>query len=198
MMRRSALLTGLAIVTLLPAACTDSRSNPVAVNSVGSPSFDRDFERDDDDDGDFLRLVSVIGPGKGRMRATRVPHPTIPGNFAAHFEVMIRHASPNTSYSVQRAPETVPPPGVDPATTIDGSCQRGLAMAPWSTLVPAPAAFVTFPDHIITDGKGNGTADFVFASANVLPLFDVMFRVIEDGPAPKSVLQTDCTVLPLL
>jgi hypothetical protein len=28
-------------------------------------------------------------------------------------------------------------------------------------------------------------------------LFDVMFRVIENSPAPTSVLMSDCTILPL-
>ncbi len=213
MIRRSALLTGLAIVALLLGACTDNGSNPVAENSVGSPSFDRDFERDDDDDndGDFLRLVSVIGPGKGRIRATRVPHPTTPGNFAVHIEIRMRHAKPNTAYVGQRAAEAFPPPGAPPAgfdvaTLTDGSCQRGLAIAPWSTIVPPPAAFLTFPDQvhglpaliITTDGDGNAAADFVVAFAFPLPLFDVTFRVIENSPAPTSVLQSDCTNLPLL
>jgi hypothetical protein len=79
-------------------------------------------------------------------------------------------------------------------------------MAPWSTLVPAAPAFSTFPDQahglpaliFATDGDGGGAADFVFAVGNPLPLFDVTFRVIENSPAPTSVLQSDCTILPLL
>src|SRR5207253_7778467 len=86
------------------------------------------------------------------------------------------------------------------------SRHRALAMAPWSTLVPAAPAFSTFPDQahgspaliFTTDGDGSGAADFVFAIGNPLPLFDVTFRVIENSPAPTSVLQSDCTVLPLL
>jgi len=198
-------------------ATATSQSNPGAVNSAGNPSFDRNRERDDDDgerdadDGHFLRLVSVFGPGQGRMRATRVPHPTTPGNFAVHFEISIHHAKPNTAYVGQRAAEAFAPPATPPAgfpvaTLTDGSCQRGLAIAPWSTIVPPPAAFTTIPDQahglpafiITTDGDGNATADFVFAQAFPLPLFDVTFRVIENSPAPTSVLQSDCTVLPLL
>jgi len=210
MLRRSALLTGLTIVALLPAACTDSRSDPAAANTAGSASFSRDHDRDDDD-GHFLRLVSVVGPGHGRMRATRIPHPTTPGNFAVHFEIRIRNASPNTAYVGQRAAEAFPAPGAPPAgfdvaTLTDGSCQRGLAIAPWSTIVPPPAAFTTFPDQahglpafiITTDGGGDAAADFVVAFGFPLPLFDVMFRVIENSPAPQSVLVSDCTVLPLL
>jgi len=211
MKRSSVLLAGLAVVALLPAACTDSQSNPVALNSARSPSFDRNREREEDDEhdeGHFLRLLSVIGPGQGRIRATRVPHPTTPGNFAVHIEVRI-HAKPNTAYVGQRAAEAFPtgvPAGFDVATLTDGSCQRGLAIAPWSTLVPPPLFFQTFPDQaqglpeliITTDGDGNATADFVVAFGVPLPLFDVTFRVIENSPTPTSVLQSDCTVLPLL
>ncbi|HXM38166.1 MAG TPA: hypothetical protein VN908_05835 [Gemmatimonadales bacterium] len=200
MIRRSALLTGLAIVALLPGACRDSRADPLGVNSPGSPAFDRAREGNDDE-GDFLRLVSVVGPGEGRFRATRVPHPTVPGNFAVHVEARIHHAKPNTTYLVQRAAEAFipsPPAGFPMSTTTDGSCQRGLAIAPWSTLVPVPPAFVTWPTTLTTDDEGNGATDFVFATTAPLPLFDVMFRVIESGSAPQSALLTDCTVLPLL
>jgi len=215
MIRRSALLPALAAVALLPAACTDHRPNPAGPTSARSASvtpngsFEAEREQDGDDRG-FLPLVSVVGPGKGRIRATRIPHPTTPGNFAVHIEITIRHAKPNTAYVGQRAAEAFPPPGAPagfPVSTItDGSCQRGLAIAPWSALAPPPAAFTTFPDQahglpaliITTDGEGDGAADFVVAFAFPLPLFDVMFRVIENTPAPMSMLQSDCTVVPLL
>lgn len=209
--RLSLILFGLAG---LP-ACTDSGSNPVAANSTASPSFDRDRERDDLDgdrehaDDGFLRLLSLVGPGEGRIRATRIPHPTTPGNFAVHIEIRIHHAKPHTAYVGQRAAEafgTGIPAGFDVATLADGSCQRGLAIAPWSSLVPPAAAYLTFPDQahglpaliITTDRDGNGEADFVVAFGFPLPLFDVMFRVIENIAAPTSVLQSDCTFLPLL
>jgi len=203
-----------ATAALLPAACTNDRPNATGPNNAGSvrlagsASFDREH---DEDDGDFLSLVSFIGPGHGRIRATRVPHPTTPGNFAVHIEVRIRHARPNPNYVVQRAaeafsPPSAPPAGFDVATLTDGSCQRGLAIAPWSTLVPAAPAFNTFPDQahglpaliFTTDGDGSGVTDFVVALGNPLPLFDVTFRVMENSPAPTSVLQSDCTVVPLL
>jgi hypothetical protein len=205
MIRGSMLLTGAVMVALLPAACTDSRTNPVGLNGSQNASFDRDRGSDDrdgdDHEGTFLRLVSIVGAGQGRFRATRVPHPTVPGNFAVHVEARIHHAKPNTTYLVQRAAEAfnpAPPPDFPMSTTTDGSCQRGLAVAPWSTLVPAQAAFVTWPTTFTTDGEGNGSTDFVFATTVPLPLFDVMFRVIESGSAPQSALQTDCTFLPLL
>lgn len=210
MIRKSALVTGLTIIALAPAACSDSRSNPAAESSAGSPSLNRDHDGDDND-GRFLRLVSVFGPGRGRIRATRVPHPTTPGNFAVHIEIRIDHAKPNTAYVGQRAAEAFPAPGAPPAgfdvaTLTDGSCQRGLAIAPWSTIVPPPVSYNTFPDQahglpaliMTTDGRGNAAADFVVAFAFPLSLFDVTFRVIENSPTPTSVLQSDCTVLPLL
>jgi hypothetical protein len=212
MMRNAILAAGLATVVLLPTACQDTRSQPTAPGSAGGPSFSRELEEsDDDEDAGFLKLVSTIGPGRGVFRATRIPHPTTPGNFAVHIELRIRHAKPNTAYVGQRAAETfappsTPPAGFDVATLTDGSCQRGLAIAPWSTLVPPPQTFSTFPDQahglpaliITTDGDGNTAADFIVAFAFPLPLFDVMFRVIENSPAPTSVLMTDCTNLPLL
>lgn len=190
------------------AACTDDQSNPLVSNRAGNPSFDRQGEQDDGANG-FVPLVAVFGPGHGRVRATRIPHPTTPGNFAVHIEIEIRHAKPNTAYLGQRAPEVFPPPGppagFDVATLADGSCQRGLGIAPWSTLVPPPVAFPTMPDQahglpaliIMTDAEGKGSADFVVAFAFPLPLFDVTFRVIENSSAPTSMLQSDCIILPL-
>jgi hypothetical protein len=194
-------LIGLAGLT----ACTDDRPNPLAANNPGKPALSRASATDDGDEDDggsgFLRLMAIVGRGHGRFRATRVPHPTVPGNFAVHIEARIRHALPNTTYLVQRAAEAFnpsPPAGFPTSTTIDGSCQRGLAIAPWSTLAPAPPAFVTWPTTLTTDAQGDGATDFVFATSVPLPLFDVMFRVIENSPAPVSALQTECTIVPLL
>jgi hypothetical protein len=208
-MRHAILTTGLAVSALIPVACTDNQVNPAGPNGTGSLNFDGEDQQDGETRG-FLSLVSVVGPGRGHIRATRIPHPTTPGNFAVHIEIRIRHAKPNAAYVGQRAAEAFPPPGApagfDLATLTDGSCQRGLAIAPWSTLSPAPAPFTSFPDQahglpafiITTDGQGNGAADFVVAFGFPLPLFDVMFRVMENNPAPTSVLQSDCTSVPLL
>src|SRR5437016_13882085 len=149
-------------------ACRDDRSNPLASNTR-NPSFDRQREQDEEAVG-LLPLVAVFGPGKGHIRAVRIPHPTTPGNFAVHIEIRIRHAKPNTAYVAQRAAEAFPtgaPAGFDVATLTDGSCQRGLAVAPWSILVSPQPVFTTFPDQahgspaliITTDGDGNGAAD---------------------------------------
>jgi hypothetical protein len=208
MMRDVILSAALAAIALV--GCADNQPDPTGPKTPRSASLDDEDEQDVEDRG-FLPLVSVVGPGKGHIRATRIPHPTTPGNFAVHIEIKIKRAKGNTSYLGQRAaeafaPPAVPPTGFDLTTLTDGSCQRGLAIAPWSTLAPPPAAFNTFPDQahglpaliITTDEAGNGAADFVVAFGFPLPLFDVMFRVIENTPAPTSVLQSDCTSLPLL
>lgn len=196
-------LTGCAAVLL---ACDDPSHSPSEPSTTdrglepnGSSSWDGSGSRK------HRELIAIDGPGFGSIRARRVPHPTTPGNFAIHIVVSVRHALPSTSYLVQRAPETFAPPGAptgfDLATTTDGSCQRAFGLAPWSTLSPAPASFLTFPNQgtgtpvITTDTDGDGSADFVFALAFPLPTFDVTFRVLENSPAPTSVLQSRCTTL---
>jgi hypothetical protein len=207
MMRRTIFAVGLASAALLPSACQDTRSPPMAPSNGARPTYNR-VQEDGEDDAGFLKLTSPVGPGRGVIRATRVPHPTTPGNFAVHIEVRLHQAKRNTTYVVQRAAEAFAPPGApagfDVSTTTDGSCQRGLFIPPWSTLAPTPAPFTTFPDQgtgspkITTDDEGNGTADFVVALSFPLPLFDVMFRVLESSAAPTSALVSDCTNVPLL
>src|SRR5437879_3578204 len=110
-------------------ACRDDRSNPLASNTW-NPSFDRQREQDEERGG-FLPLVAVFGPGKGHIRAVRIPHPTTPGNFAVHIEIKIRHAKPNTGYVAQRPPEVFPPgapAAFDVATLADGPCHGGSPM----------------------------------------------------------------------
>lgn len=194
---------------LFLSACSADR--PTAASSgpddeaIGqTPSFS---EASAHDDG-WLKLVSISGPGRGRIKATRIEHPTTPGNFAVRIEIQVRRAPPNTTYLVQRAPEVSPPFGINPTTT-DGSCQRGLDIAPWSTVTPTrPASFLTFPVtvpppsapqsvRLTTDARGRGELEFDFAAGVPFPAFDVMFRLLEDSPAPRSVLVSECTTLAL-
>lgn len=200
MVRRSIFLTSFAL--LAGASCTNDRSSVAAPADGQALTLARAHEDDDDDDkgdGRFQKLVAITGPGHGQFRGTRIPHTTTPGNFAIHVEAKLRGAKANTTYILQRAPDTFSPPGppagFDLATLTDGSCQRALAIAPWTTLVPAPAAFVSWTPTLVTDKHGNGDIDFNFEAAFPLPDFDVMFRVIESGVAPKSVFLTECTTL---
>ena len=125
-----------------------------------------------------------------------------------HVEVKLRDVRPNLTLVVQRAAETQPAFGVD-ATTTDGSCQRGLGIAPWSTITPTPpAAFVSFPLTVptpstpgpvtlTTDAAGRADFAFDFAAMVALPVFDVMFRLVEEGAAPRTVLVSQCRTLPM-
>ncbi len=76
-------------------------------------------------------------------------------------------------------------------------------MAPWLAIVPAPVFFASFLDQgigsptLTTNQRGDGQADFGQALTFPLPAFDVMFRLVEVGAAPKAVLQSGCTTLPL-
>jgi hypothetical protein len=199
MIGRFALVGGFVMFGL--AACSKDQTSPAAPSNSQSASLDQRTEENDDHAGGFQRLVAITGPGHGRLRATRVPHPTTPGNFAVHVEARLRSAKPNATYLVQRSAEAFAPPGAPAgfnlSTTTDRSCQRALALAPWTTLAPVPAAFVTWPTTLTTDQNGDGQTDFVFPQSFPLPEFDVMFRVLEAGAAPQSALLTGCTILPL-
>ncbi|HEY7566508.1 MAG TPA: hypothetical protein VH762_03000 [Gemmatimonadaceae bacterium] len=189
--RTSMMLRCVLPTLLLATACSDSSSGP-GVGDGLTPGF--------------LPLVALFGQGMGEIKATRVPHPTTAGNFAVHIEVKVRGAKANTGFQVQRAAEgfgAAPPAGFDIATLTDGSCQRGLAMAPWSAITPAPVYFSSFVDQgtgspiLTTNASGEGQADFGQALTFPLPAFDVVFRLVEVGAAPKAVLQSSCTTLPL-
>jgi hypothetical protein len=138
---------------------------------------------DDDDDGrGWLQLLSINGPGRGRIRATRMDDRET-GNFVAHIEIEVRRAPPNTTYLIQRAPEVNPP-------NADGSCTRGLGMGPWSP------SFVTFQGQTLTtDRRGRGELEFRFAPGVAVPAFDVMFRLMPPGDAAESVFLSECTTL---
>jgi hypothetical protein len=171
---------------LLLSACSDDR--PTAPSSspddeaVGlAPSLSG--ASDDDDDGrGWLQLLSINGPGGGRIRATRRDDRKT-GNFVAHIEIQVWRAPPNTTYLIQRAPEVNPP-------SADGSCTRGLGMGPWSP------SFVTFPGQTLTtDRRGRGELEFRFAPGAAFPAFDVMFRLMQPGDAAESVFLSECTRL---
>ena len=188
--------TSTRLLCVLPAvlfvtACSDSSSGPAAGDTL-TPGF--------------LPLVALFGQGTGEIKATRTPHPTTPGNFAVRIEAKVRGAKANASFQVQRAAEAFgagPPAGFDVSTLTDGSCQRGLAMAPWSAVTPQPVYFSSFVDQgtgspiLTTNASGDGQADFGQALTTPLPAFDVVFRLVEVGAAPKAVLESSCTTLPL-
>jgi hypothetical protein len=171
---------------LLLFACSADRPTGPSTRPGGEavdPAANLSAASDDDDNEGrgWLQLLSINGPGRGRIRATRMDDRNT-GNFVAHIEIEVRRALPNKTYLIQRAPEVNPP-------NADGSCTRGLGMGPWST------SFVTFPGQTLTtDRRGRGELEFRFAPGVAFPAFDVMFRLVH-GDAAESVFLSECTTL---
>ena len=180
------LLTACGTALLLSACSADRPTSPSSRpddEAVGqAPSLSAAFDNDDDDGGrGWLQLLSINGPGQGRIRAIRMDDQD--GKFVANIEIQVRRAPPNTTYLIQRAPE------VNPANS-DGFCTRGLGMGPWSP------SFVTFPGQTLTtDRRGRGELEFRFAPGVAFPAFDVMFRLVQPGDAAESVFLSECTTL---
>ena len=91
-----------------------------------------------------------------------------------NLDVWVRDLAPNTSYSLQRAVDTV----------LDGTCTG----TNWLTLGQG----VT-PQSIVTDDRGTGRADLWRDLSAFAPgtAFDIHFRVLETGTM-TVVLQSDC------
>lgn len=137
-------------------------------------------------------LTALDGTKSGGVSVTTK---TIPeGYFDADIAVHLINGRPNTTYTVQRAPE------VGRALGADGSCQRALGLSPWSSADPAAPAFVTFvpaggaPVTITTSATGEASVTFDFRVPTVPSgtRFDVMFRLLDDVNAPTSVVMSSC------
>jgi len=91
-----------------------------------------------------------------------------------NLDVWVRDVEPNTSYSLQRAVDTV----------LDGSCTG----TNWLTLGEGST-----PHPIVTDDGGTGRADLWRDLSTLAPgtAFDIDFRVIE-AETTTVVLQSDC------
>jgi hypothetical protein len=145
---------------------------------------------DDDDKGvDFGAAM-----GRGWVIVNAIPNAT--GTFSADIEVKLKGAAPNTTYTLQRAPEVGRP------LATDGICQRANGLWPWEQpnsegFPPAPA-FLTFvlpagPVTITTNGGGNGKVSFHFDAPGIArgAAFDVKFRAI-DLTGVVSPILSDC------
>jgi hypothetical protein len=89
-------------------------------------------------------------------------------------DVWVRDLAPNTSYSLQRATDTV----------LDGDCSG----TNWLTLGLGPT-----PEPIVTDDTGTGRAA-LWRDLSALPAgtaFDIHFRIVENATS-DIVLQSDC------
>ena len=144
-------------------------------------------------------MVAITGIGEGGMSVT--PKAIPEGYFVADIKIRVRNAKPNTTYTVQRAPEIGRP------LASNGICERALGLAPWSSVDAPAAAFMTFipaggtaPATFVTSAKGDGMLDFRFEAA-VIPKdtrFDVMFRLLDDTAAPTAVILSKCVTVTVI
>jgi hypothetical protein len=144
-------------------------------------------------------MVAVTGVGEGGMSVT--PKAIPEGYFTADIKIRLRNAKPNTTYTVQRAPE------IGRALASNGVCERALGLAPWSSADTPAAGFITFnapgstaPATFMTTASGDGTLDFQFAAPTILKdtRFDVMFRLLDDTSAPTAVILSQCVTVTVI
>lgn len=138
-------------------------------------------------------LFATVGSGTGGVSVTPQPNPE--SIFVAVLRFRVR-ARANTTYVLQRAPETGRP------DSSDGLCQRAEGRPPWSPSDPPfGAAFVSFPrpadgplTTLRTDARGEGSSDFEFRSSALRTgdRFDVQMRLLDDETAPTSELRSAC------
>lgn len=109
------------------------------------------------------------GFGHVEFRQERNPDANI-----INLNVWVRDLAPNTSYSLQRAVDTI----------LDGSCTG----TNWLTLGQGST-----PQPIVTDDRGTGRADLWRDLSAFAPgtAFDIHFRVVEAGTTNVA-LQSDC------
>jgi hypothetical protein len=119
-----------------------------------------------------FNLEAILrGDGFGHVKFRQEKNPD--ANII-NLDVWVTDLAPNTSYSLQRAVDTV----------LDGSCTGTNWLTLGQGLTPQP---------IVTDDRGTGRADLwrdlsAFAPGSA---FDIHFRVIETGTT-NVVLQTNC------
>jgi len=119
-----------------------------------------------------FNLEAILrGDGFGLVRFRQEKDPA--ANIVS-LDVWVRDLSPNTSYSLQRAVDTV----------LDGECTG----TNWLTLGQGAT-----PQPIVTDDQGTGRADLWRDLSAFAPgtAFDIHFRVVETGTTSVA-LQSGC------
>jgi len=172
-MRITILPAGL-VTGLLIAAC--SPDSPTTPPTLGSARATRDVGGTKTHG---IALVAVLGTGSGAVNVT--PTAEDQGTFHVQGQVHIRHAAPNTTYLVQRAPDLNV---ADPACT-----------GPWISFpIPNAGPLVT----LTTSPGGAGAAHFELGVGGPFTSgtpFNVRFRVIDDLVNPTSVLMSECVTV---
>jgi hypothetical protein len=128
------------------------------------------------------------------------PKPIPEGTMAADISVRLVGLRQNTTYLFQRAQDGV---GGRPLGS-DGTCQRALALPPWSQSDPPAANFQTMPlpapgplVTITTGSNGEGGVDFEFRALMIMAgtTNDVMFRLVDQENAPTTEWRSDCMMV---
>jgi hypothetical protein len=170
------LIFGLALASALTLACSSSTTAPTALVPAGTHQS---------------TITAVSGTGRGGVSVT--PKAIPEGTMAVDISVFVTDARPNTTYLLQRAPES------GRVLAADGTCQRALGLSPWSASDPAAAAFLTFPlgtglATMTTAANGTGSLEFNFRSPTTPAgtIFDVMFRLVDNEMAPTTELRSGC------
>ena len=171
---RITILPAVLVTGLLVAAC--SPDSPTTPPTLGSARATRDVGGTKTHG---IALVPVLGTGSGAVNVT--PTAEDQGTFHVQGQVHIRHAAPNTTYLVQRAPDL---------NVADPSCT-----GPWISFpIPNAGPLVT----LTTSPGGAGAAHFELGVGGPFTSgtpFNVRFRVIDDLVNPTSVLMSDCVTV---
>ena len=162
-------------IPLLALACSRPGSGPTAPSANASQALDIDAAGGIQPLGEqppFNLEVVLRGDGFGLVKFRQEKDPT---QNIVTLDTFVRNLQPGTSYSLQRAVDTV----------IDGVCTNASG---WLTLGEGLT-----PHPIVTDESGTGTASLwrnlsAFAPGST---FDIDFRVL-DNATGATVLQSDC------
>jgi hypothetical protein len=167
---------GPVITCVLIASCSSSSTAPTSPLPAGTHQS---------------AITAVSGTGGGGVSVTSKSIPD--GTMDVDISILLTNARPNTTFTVQRAPE------IGRANAADGICQRALGLPPWSPSDPAAPAFLTFPlgsgsATVTTAANGTGSLDFEFKSPTIPAgtVFDVMFRLVDNEAAPTIELRSGC------
>jgi hypothetical protein len=168
-------------------------SSDITGQRAGARSNIEDTAHSDDHEKGAVFSAAM---GRGWVTVNAIPNAT--GTFSAEIEVKLKGADPNTTYTLQRAPEVGRP------LATDGICQRANGSYPWeqpnSVGFPPAPAFPTFvlsetgmPVTVTTNGGGNGKVSFHFDAPGIASgaAFDVEFRAI-DLTGVATPIHSDC------
>jgi hypothetical protein len=144
------------------AAARSTAADAIASGSVQSPAAEQP---------PFNLEAVLCGDGFGLVRFRQGSDPVF---NIIDLDVWVRDLAPNTSYSLQRATDTV----------LDGECTG----TNWLTLGLGPT-----PEPIVTDDTGTGRAALWrdLSAVHAGTAFDIHFRIVENA-TNDIVLQSDC------